>query len=242
MLVALLLAEEGHINRAVQLYAMAWKIPYVANSHWLYDVAGRKLESVAASLPPEQVAAVAAEAQADPSLELAGLWSHLHSPEDPPTSDGQLLRFDIATTALRDARVPVPPRHAAASGGIFTGDEPALVVRLDVEQVPRRPRDLVDVADAIATVVHDHRAVLGDVPAFGDTGFRLQGVGVFDCQALEQGANDVVFGHPGHDMRIKSLGFGAIAVMEDAIAIAAQHIRFAAACSFEPDVDKSVGC
>lgn len=77
-------------------------------------------------LPPENVVAVAAATQADPRLQLAGLWSHLHSPEDPPTSDGQLLRFDIATTALREARIPVPPRHAAASGGIFTGDEPAL--------------------------------------------------------------------------------------------------------------------
>lgn len=48
------------------------------------------------------------------------------APTNPPTSDGQLLRFDIAATALREARVPVPPRHAAASGGIFTGDEPAL--------------------------------------------------------------------------------------------------------------------
>jgi alanine racemase len=77
-------------------------------------------------LQPENVVAVAAATHADPRLELAGLWSHLHSPEDPPTSDGQLLRFDIATTALREARVPVPPRHAAASGGIFAGDEPAL--------------------------------------------------------------------------------------------------------------------
>jgi alanine racemase len=77
-------------------------------------------------LQPENVVAVAAAAHADPRFELAGLWSHLHSPEDPPTSDGQLLRFDIAATALREARIPVPPRHAAASGGIFTGDEPAL--------------------------------------------------------------------------------------------------------------------
>ena len=61
---------------------------------------------------------VAAAAHADPRFELAGLWSHLHSPEDPPTSDGQLLRFDIATTALREARVPVPPRHAGVSVSI----------------------------------------------------------------------------------------------------------------------------
>jgi alanine racemase len=77
-------------------------------------------------LPPEEVAALAAEAQADPDIELAGLWSHLHSPEDPPTSRMQLLRFEVATTALREARIPVPARHIAASGGIFAGDLPPL--------------------------------------------------------------------------------------------------------------------
>lgn len=77
-------------------------------------------------LQPENVLAVAAAAHADRRFELAGLWSHLHSPEDPPTSDGQLLRFDVAVTALREARLPMPPRHAAASGGIFAGDQPVL--------------------------------------------------------------------------------------------------------------------
>ena len=77
-------------------------------------------------LPPDEVAGVAAEAVADANIELAGLWSHLHSPENPPSSDAQLLRFEVATTAMREAHLPVPPRHDAASGGIFTGDEPAL--------------------------------------------------------------------------------------------------------------------
>ena len=77
-------------------------------------------------LPPDEVPVVAAEAAADPHIELAGLWSHLHSPEDPPTSDVQLLRFEVATTALRESGLAVPPRHIAASGGIFTHDEPSL--------------------------------------------------------------------------------------------------------------------
>jgi len=77
-------------------------------------------------LEPESVVAVAAAAHADPRFELVGLWSHLHSPEDRQISDGQLLRFDIATTALREAGLPVPPRHAMASGGIFAGAGPAL--------------------------------------------------------------------------------------------------------------------
>jgi hypothetical protein len=43
---------------------------------------------------------VAAVAVADPRIELAGLWTHLHSPEDPPSSDAQVLRFEAAVTAL----------------------------------------------------------------------------------------------------------------------------------------------
>ena len=131
-------------------------------------------------LQPENVVAVAAAAHADPRFELAGLWSHLHSPEDPPTSDGQLLRFDIATTALREARVPVPPRHAAASGGIFTGDEPALdLVRPGVasygvldESLPIAP----DAADAAARLrpamsLKARPIAFSRVPAGGTVGY-----------------------------------------------------------------------
>jgi alanine racemase len=77
-------------------------------------------------LRPDEVAVVAAEAAADPGIELAGLWSHLHSPEDPPSSGGQILRFEAAVAELHAAGVALPPRHIAASGGIFAGDEPAL--------------------------------------------------------------------------------------------------------------------
>ena len=131
-------------------------------------------------LPPEQVAAVAAEAQADPSLQLAGLWSHLHSPEDPPTSDRQLLRFEVATTALREAHIPVPPRHIAASGGIFTGDEPALdLVRPGVaihgvldEGLPIAP-DAAEAARRLrpAMAVKARAIAFSDVPVGGTVGY-----------------------------------------------------------------------
>jgi alanine racemase len=131
-------------------------------------------------LQPENVVAVAAAAHADPRFELAGLWSHLHSPEDPPTSDGQLLRFDIATTALREARVPVPPRHAAASGGIFTGDEPALdLVRPGVasygvldESLPIAP-DAADAAGRLrpAMSLKARPIAFSRVPAGGTVGY-----------------------------------------------------------------------
>jgi hypothetical protein len=54
---ALLLAEQGEKERAVELYALASRYPFVAKSHWLEDVAGRHIAAVAATLPPDVVAA-----------------------------------------------------------------------------------------------------------------------------------------------------------------------------------------
>jgi predicted ATPase len=53
----LLLADEGEVERAVELYALASQCPFVANSRWFEDVAGRHVAAAAASLPPEAVAA-----------------------------------------------------------------------------------------------------------------------------------------------------------------------------------------
>lgn len=54
---ALLLADRGEIERAVELYAAAQQSPYIANSRWFEDVAGRHITERAASLPPVVVAA-----------------------------------------------------------------------------------------------------------------------------------------------------------------------------------------
>ena len=43
--------------RAVELYALASRYPFVANSRWFEDVAGKHIAAVAATLPPEVVAA-----------------------------------------------------------------------------------------------------------------------------------------------------------------------------------------
>ena len=56
-LAALLHADAGWAEQAVELHALAWRYPRIANSRWFYDVAGRELEAVAASLPPAVVAA-----------------------------------------------------------------------------------------------------------------------------------------------------------------------------------------
>jgi tetratricopeptide (TPR) repeat protein len=54
---ALLLADRGEVARAVELYALASRYPHVANSRWFEDVAGKHIAAVAATLPPDVVAA-----------------------------------------------------------------------------------------------------------------------------------------------------------------------------------------
>jgi tetratricopeptide (TPR) repeat protein len=53
---ALLLAGEGEIERAVELYALASRYDLVAQSRWFEDVVGQQLAAVASTLPPERVA------------------------------------------------------------------------------------------------------------------------------------------------------------------------------------------
>ena len=55
--IALLLADQGEKERAVELYTFASRYPFVANSRWFEDVAGRHIAAIAATLPPELVAA-----------------------------------------------------------------------------------------------------------------------------------------------------------------------------------------
>ena len=54
---ALLLADQGEIEQAVELYALASRYPFVANSRWFEAVFGRHIVAVADTLPPEVVAA-----------------------------------------------------------------------------------------------------------------------------------------------------------------------------------------
>jgi tetratricopeptide (TPR) repeat protein len=54
---ALLLADQGEVERAVELYALASRHPFLANSRWFEDVAGKHIAAIAATLPLEAVAA-----------------------------------------------------------------------------------------------------------------------------------------------------------------------------------------
>jgi hypothetical protein len=55
--VALLLVDLGQVERAIEIYALASRYGYVANSRLWEDIAGRQIAAVAATLPPDVVAA-----------------------------------------------------------------------------------------------------------------------------------------------------------------------------------------
>jgi predicted ATPase/tetratricopeptide (TPR) repeat protein len=62
--IALLLADEAQIERAVELYALASRYPFVANSRWFADVAGSQITNLAANLPEAAVTAARERGQA----------------------------------------------------------------------------------------------------------------------------------------------------------------------------------
>jgi tetratricopeptide (TPR) repeat protein len=61
---ALLLADRGHTERAVEVYALASRYAFVAQSRWFEDVVGRHIATAEASLPPDVVAAAKERGQA----------------------------------------------------------------------------------------------------------------------------------------------------------------------------------
>lgn len=61
---ALLLADQGDIERAVEFYAAALQSPYIANSRWFEDLAARHVMERSASLSPAVVTAARERGQA----------------------------------------------------------------------------------------------------------------------------------------------------------------------------------
>jgi hypothetical protein len=55
--IALWLTDEGETERAVALYALARRYPFVARSRWYQDLFERPLAEAAAALPPGSVQA-----------------------------------------------------------------------------------------------------------------------------------------------------------------------------------------
>ena len=51
--IALILATQDHTERAVELYALAWRHPVLANAQTFIDSFGQRLDAVVAALPPD---------------------------------------------------------------------------------------------------------------------------------------------------------------------------------------------
>jgi hypothetical protein len=66
--IALLLADQGHAERAVELYALAWRNPVLANGQSFIDSFGQRLDAVVAALPPSIAGAAQARGR------LLDLW------------------------------------------------------------------------------------------------------------------------------------------------------------------------
>jgi hypothetical protein len=62
--VALYLAGERYMERAVELYSLASTYGFVSNSQWFEDVAGKHISTFAASLPSEVVKAAQSRGRA----------------------------------------------------------------------------------------------------------------------------------------------------------------------------------
>jgi alanine racemase len=70
---------------------------------------------------PADVVAMAEAITASPAARLVGIWTHLQASDDAAITAVQLQRYADAETAFRDAGLPLPTRHVAASGGLLTG-------------------------------------------------------------------------------------------------------------------------
>ena len=69
-----------------------------------------------------ELVAAARDLAGTPGIALTGLWTHFQAVEDAAITTAQADRFERAVRALAAAGVDLPPRHAAASAGLLTGD------------------------------------------------------------------------------------------------------------------------
>jgi alanine racemase len=101
-----------------------------------------------AGLPPQLVAAAIAELGPLPGIGIAGLWTHFASAGDAQASAAQVALFESTFASIVDAGLPMPPRHAAASGGVFAATAPSYeAVRPGLSLYGLLPDDLVPAPD-----------------------------------------------------------------------------------------------
>jgi alanine racemase len=74
---------------------------------------------------PEDLPDVMDRLVAADSVDVVGIWSHLADGTDPDRSQEQVRAYEAAIASLAAAGRPIPPRHLAATEGVFVGTGPA---------------------------------------------------------------------------------------------------------------------
>jgi tetratricopeptide (TPR) repeat protein len=82
--IALLLADRGEVERAIEIYALASRHPFVANSRWFEDVVGKQIAAGSTSVSPEVVAAAQERGRGkDLDVTVKGLLAELEGRQMP---------------------------------------------------------------------------------------------------------------------------------------------------------------
>ena len=77
-----------------------------------------------AGIKPEEAPALIGKFRDARGVRVAGIWTHLAVPESEVATNAQVAAFERAVALVSGAGLPVPSRHLAATGGIFTGRAP----------------------------------------------------------------------------------------------------------------------
>ena len=92
---------------------------------------------------------------------LAGTWSHLATPEDPISVAGQVVRFEAALAALREAGIDPGMRHLDATVGLLGGSGPVFdMVRVGLACYGFQPPEL-EAPPAVRAIAASLRPVVG---------------------------------------------------------------------------------
>jgi alanine racemase len=97
-----------------------------------------------AGVKAEDVPALLGSMAVTPGVRVAGMWTHVATPESEEQTVAQVTEFERATARADKAGLVVPPRHMAATGGLLTGRVPIYEgVRIGLGLYGMLPLDLL---------------------------------------------------------------------------------------------------
>lgn len=109
---------------------------------------------------PDDLPGVVERIEATEATEIAGIWSHLADGADPARSGEQVRAYESALAAVAATGRTVPPRHLAATEGVFVGTGPAYdLVRIGLGFYGELGLDVAP-APALATLAAELRPAM----------------------------------------------------------------------------------